>query len=127
MTNEPPPYPGDPGPSNNLPSHGSISPQASHTPEPPLPLTARGTPLEGNTKALWSMILGILSLCWCTGVLLGPAAIILSNLADREIAATGGAQPGKIRSKVGLTLGMIGAVGWVIYLLTVTTSYTYTP
>jgi len=125
MTSEPPPYPGEPGPSSDLPSYRSIPPpQGGYPPETPLPLTAPSSALEGNTKSLWSMILGILSLFWCGGVLLGPAAIVLSNLADKEIAATGGAQTGKIRSRVGLILGMIGAVGWLVYLLISTGSST---
>ncbi|WP_332663632.1 DUF4190 domain-containing protein [Aeromicrobium sp.] len=137
-TNDPPPYPGEPNPSTNnpqnpppLPSYGSTPepppgsypppPPGSYPPPPPggYPPPAPGgygAPPESNKKALWSMITGIISL-FCCGVVLGPVAIVLSNQAKSEIAATGGAQPGAGQAKAGLILGIIGIVGWVIFLL----------
>ena len=128
-TNEPPPYPGEPNPSANdpqspppLPSYGSTQPpEGSYPPPPPggYPPPAPGgygAPLEGNKPALWSMITGIISL-FCCGVILGPVAIVLSSQAKSEIAATGGAQPGAGQAKAGLIMGIIGIVGWVLFII----------
>ncbi len=143
MTNEPPPYPGEPNPSTNEPttpppppSYGSAPqpPGGAYPPPPPgayPPPPAGGypppggyppapggygAPQESNKKALWSMICGIISL-FCCGVILGPVAIVLSNQAKSEIAATGGTQPGLGQAKAGLILGIIGIVGWVFLIL----------
>lgn len=139
-TNEPPPYPGEPNPSTNdpqnppppagePPSYGSAPPPPGAYPPPPAggyppppggyPPPAPGgygAPLESNKKALWSMITGIISL-FCCGVVLGPVAIVLSNQAKSEIAATGGVQSGAGQAKAGFILGIIGIVGWVLFLL----------
>jgi len=125
-TNEPPPYPGEPNPSANNPqpppSYGSTPPpEGSYPPPPPggYPPPAPGgygAPLESNKKALWSMILGILSPL-CCGVILGPVAIVLSNQAKAEIAATGGVQPGAGQAKAGFILGIIGIVIWGLGVL----------
>jgi hypothetical protein len=61
----------------------------------------------GNKKALWSMILGILSL-FCCGVVTGIVAIVLSQQAKQEIRASGGAQTGEGQAQAGLVLGIIG-------------------
>lgn len=62
------------------------------------------------------MITGIISL-FCCGVILGPVAIVLSSQAKSEIAATGGAQPGAGQAKAGLIMGIIGIVGWVLFII----------
>lgn len=67
------------------------------------------------------MILGIVSL-FCCGVVTGPVAIILSTQAKNEIAASGGTQTGAGQAKAGLILGIIGVVGWIIYIAIVATS-----
>jgi hypothetical protein len=61
---------------------------------------------QTNQKALWSMILGILSLV-CCGLLAGIPALILGNSAQKEIAASGGAQSGEGMAKAGVILGWI--------------------
>ena len=61
---------------------------------------------QTNQKALWSMILGILSLV-CCGLLAGIPALILGNSAQKEIAASGGAQSGEGMAKAGIILGWI--------------------
>ncbi|MEI2819181.1 MAG: DUF4190 domain-containing protein [Marmoricola sp.] len=69
-----------------------------------------------NQKALWAMILGILSLC--CGFLLGIPAIILGVIGGKEIAASGGMQQGEGMAKAGLILGVIGTVigiGWLVF------------
>jgi hypothetical protein len=55
---------------------------------------------------MWSMILGILSLV-CCGLLAGIPALILGNSAQKEIAASGGAQSGEGMAKAGVILGWI--------------------
>jgi hypothetical protein len=64
------------------------------------------------------MILGIVSL-FCCGVVTGPIAIVLATQARNEIAASGGTQPGAGQAKAGLILGIIGVVGWIIYIVVV--------
>jgi hypothetical protein len=105
----PPPAGGYPPP----PAGGYPPPPGSYPPPAP---GGYGAPLESNKKALWSMISGIISL-FCCGVVLGPVAIVLSNQAKSEIAATGGTQPGLGQAKAGLILGIIGIVGWVFIIL----------
>jgi len=70
----------------------------------------------GNKKALWSMILGILSL-FCCGVVTGVAAIVLSQQAKQEIAASGGMQSGAGQAQAGFILGIIGVVISVIGII----------
>ena len=121
-TNEPPPEGPPSTPTSGLPSYGSTPPPPGGYPPPPgghQPPPAPGgygAPMENNKKALWSMITGIISL-FCCGVVLGPVAIVLSNQAKAEIAATGGAQPGAGQAKAGFILGIIGIVGWLIVLV----------
>jgi Domain of unknown function (DUF4190) len=71
-----------------------------------------------NTKAVWSLVLGILSL-FCCGVVTGVIAIVLGRMAQNEIAASGGYQGGAGMAKAGFVLGIIGAVlsvlGLVLY------------
>jgi len=71
---------------------------------------------SSNQKALWSMILGIASL-FCCGVITGAAAIILSQQAKREIAASGGMQTGAGQAQAGFILGIIGIALTVIILI----------
>jgi len=72
----------------------------------------------GNKKAMWSMILGILSLV-CCGVITGIAAIVLSQQAKREIAASGGMQTGAGQAQAGFVLGIIGVAITVIGVIAV--------
>ncbi|MGY2875237.1 hypothetical protein ACVW00_002427 [Marmoricola sp. URHA0025 HA25] len=84
---------------------------------PPAPGGYYGQPMpRGNQKALWSMILGILSLI-CCGVITGVVAIVLSQQAKREIAASGGMQTGAGQAQAGFILGIIGIALTVIGLI----------
>ena len=71
---------------------------------------------QTNQKALWSMILGILSLV-CCGLLAGIPALILGNTAQKEIAASGGAQSGEGMAKAGVILGWISIALSVLFLI----------
>ena len=86
---------------------------------PPAPGGYYGQPVPaGNKKAMWSMILGILSLV-CCGVITGIAAIVLSQQAKREIAASGGMQTGAGQAQAGFVLGIIGVAITVIGVIAV--------
>lgn len=79
----------------------------SYTPPPPPPPGAGGYAApQTNQKALWSMILGILSLV-CCGLFAGIPALILGNSAQKEIVASGGMQTGDGMAKAGVILGWI--------------------
>lgn len=67
-----------------------------------------------STKAVWGLVLGIVSILFCyLGVLIGPAAIIVSVMAGREIdARPPGAMSGKGMATAGLVTGIIGTVVW---------------
>lgn len=126
-SNEPPPQ--DPYSSTGgLPSYGSVPPPAGgdYPPPPPGGMPApggHGMPPKQNKKALWSMILGIISPL-CCGIVLGPVAIILSRQAKTEISASGGQQTGDGMATAGLVLGIIGTIAWT--LVTVARIATYT-
>ncbi len=102
-------------------------------PPPPPPGGGYGQPQYGgygqpqgtNKKAMWSMILGIVSLL-CCGLFAGIPAIILSRSAKTEIAATG--QQGGGMATAGLVLGILACVWsviWVILLLTGNGSFSF--
>lgn len=78
-----------------------------------------------NQKALWAMILGILSIA-CCGILAGIPALILGNSAKKEIAASGGAQKGDGMAKAGVILGIVSIVITVLYIIVFTTTDIFT-
>ena len=73
-------------------------------------------------------ILGLLSFCFCFG-LLSIAAIVLGFLARRDIASSGGAKTGGGMAMAGLVMGAIGVVLtlalWIIALATGDWNYSY--
>jgi hypothetical protein len=71
-----------------------------------------------NKKAIWSLVLGILGLV-CCGIFAGIPAIILGNMAKKEIATSG--EGGGGMATAGLVLGIIACVWGVIYLILVAT------
>jgi hypothetical protein len=82
-------------------------------------------PVGTNKKALWSMILGILSIICCT-IFTGIPAIILSRMAQKEIETTGGQGAGM--AKAGLILGIIScafAVLWLILVISGNGSFSF--
>lgn len=72
-----------------------------------------------NQKAIWSLVLGILGLV-CCGFFAGIPALILGNMAKKEIAASGGAETGAGMAQAGFVLGIIaivlGVLGLVLFL-----------
>jgi hypothetical protein len=115
-TNEPWPKSDDPSSTSGLPSYGSQPPPPGGY--PPQAPGGYGAPAQTNKKALWSMILGIVSLV-CCGFFAGIPAIILAMIGKKEIAASNGSQTGGGMATAGLILGII-AIAWsVIYLILV--------
>jgi hypothetical protein len=66
-----------------------------------------------NQKALFSLILGIVSIV-CCGVVAGIPAVILGQMAKNEIRASGGTQTGEGLAQLGFILGIAGSVLWII-------------
>ncbi len=88
------------------------------TPAPPggLPAMAPGAAPRNNDKALWSLVLGLLSIVAC-GFIAGIPAIILGGSAKREIRAAAGAQGGASMATAGIVLGWISvAITGLVFL-----------
>jgi hypothetical protein len=84
---------------------------------------ATGAVVQQNQKALFSLILGILSLI-CCGFVAGIPGAILGNMAKKEIEASGGvqsgagmAQAGFILSLIGTVLSALGILFWILYIV----------
>ncbi len=120
-----PTYPGDDDPKPSAPPAGP--PVYGQEPARPAPPAAPGygqvpppgyghapRPAGSSTKAIWGLVLGIISMVFCyLGVLIGPAAIIVSVLARRDIdARPPGALSGRGMATAGLVTGIIGTVFW---------------
>jgi len=73
-----------------------------------------------NSKAIWSLVLGILGLI-CCGFFTGIPALFLGQSAKKEIAASGGAQSGAGLAQAGFVLGIIAVVLGIIGLILVAT------
>lgn len=84
-------------------------------PPPPPPPQYGGGPVPGavpgtNKKAIWSLVSGIVGLLCCG--LLGIAAIILSQQAKKEIAASG--EGGSGMATAGMVLGVLALIFLVV-------------
>jgi hypothetical protein len=96
----------------------------SNQPPPPPPPGGYGEGQYGggyaqpktNQKALWAMILGIISLI-CCGIVAGIPAIILGNIAKKEIAASGGMQSGGGMAQAGFILGIISIAITILWII----------
>jgi hypothetical protein len=132
----PPPAGGElppPAPSYQPPPPAASPPPAYQPPPPPAGYapppspTPPGAAVAGgpaNSKALISLILGIVSVvlvasCFCGFLALpvGAPALILGWMARNEINASGGAQSGAGVALGGLITGGIGTAIGVIYIL----------
>jgi len=127
----PPPPPQEPDDSGSIPPPPPPPPAPPYGSAPPpygAPQPGYGAPPPGygypgggmavpssNQKALWSMILGIVSL-FCCGVITGIVAIVLAQQAKKEIAASGGMQTGAGQAQAGFVLGIIGVALTVVGL-----------
>ena len=59
-----------------------------------------------SNEAIWSLVLGILSIT-CLGLIAGIPAVILGTTAKRKIAASGGVIRGQGLATAGLVLGWV--------------------
>ncbi|MGD0529722.1 MAG: DUF4190 domain-containing protein [Polyangiaceae bacterium] len=92
-------------------------------PPPPQGWRTGGPPPSTDTKAVVSLVLGILSLvatfCWL-GLPLGVPAIVFGTLAHRDIKRSDGMAGGRGMATAGIVLGSLGSlvfVGWVGFLV----------
>ena len=97
--------------------------------DPPPPPPAYGAPPPGgaaptgnNSKALWSMILGILGLV-CCGIFTGIPAILLALSARKEIERTG--QSGGGMATAGLILGVLSVIWGIVTIILIATGNFY--
>jgi putative exporter of polyketide antibiotics len=82
-----------------------------------------GQPVAGtNQKSIWALVLGILGLV-CCGIFTGIPALILGNMAKKEINQTG--QGGGGMATAGIVLGIIAIVWGVISLILIATGNFY--
>jgi Domain of unknown function (DUF4190) len=85
----------------------------------PFPGGPYGGAPQSNQKALWALIIGIVSIplaCYACLGWVGIVAIVLGNNAKKEIAASGGMQSGAGQAQAGLICGIVGAVLGTIVL-----------
>ncbi|MFN8195028.1 MAG: DUF4190 domain-containing protein [Nocardioidaceae bacterium] len=112
------------------PSDPYGQPQGGYGQQPPsygMPQYGGGAPVPSgtNSKAIWSLVLGILSFV-CCGIITGAVAIFLGRAAQNEIARTG--QAGAGMAKAGFILGIIGFVVsliWIALAATGTLDFNY--
>jgi hypothetical protein len=86
-------------------------PTAAPAPAPPAPPYPQGAynpaqALPTSNEAIWSLVLGILSLT-CLGLIAGIPAVILGNVGKKKILASGGAIRGSGLATAGLVMGWV--------------------
>ncbi|MCD9197588.1 DUF4190 domain-containing protein [Aeromicrobium wangtongii] len=127
---QPPPGHEQPAPppwGQQVPQYGQVPPPAyGQMPpgyaQPPLYGFPAPQYVPTSTKAVFSLVLGIASIVLClVGVLIGPAAIVLSVYASKEIdARPPGTMNGKGMATAGLATGIVGTAIWgLVFLLAV--------
>ena len=77
---------------------------------------------ETNSKAIWSLVGGVLGLTAC-GVIFGILGIIVGKQAQAEIASSGGLQGGENLAKWGIILGWISVVYTIVVSIVVVITY----
>jgi hypothetical protein len=108
MSENAPPPPPPPGGYGGTPPPGGYG-----APPPP---GGYGVPAGTNSKAIWSLVLGILGLL-CCGFFTGIPALILGKMAQNEIDASGRVQGGRGMATAGFVLGIIACVWGVISII----------
>ena len=101
------------------------------TPPPPPPppgqygvAPAYGQPAKTNSKAIWSLVLGILGLV-CCGFFTGIPAIILGKMGQNEVDRSGGAQTGRGMATAGFVIGIIAVAWGIVQGILVATGHYY--
>ena len=72
----------------------------------PAPAYAAAPVAPTSNEAIWSLVLGILSIT-CLGLLAGIPAVILGTIAKRKIGESGGTIRGQGLATAGLVLGWV--------------------
>lgn len=122
MSYPPPPPPPEDEPGDTPPSYpppGYSPPGSGGYGGPPSDYGVYDTP-KSNPKALWALVIGIVSLplaCYACLGWLGAVAIYLGMKAKGEISASGGRQSGLGQAQAGLVLGWVAVVGGTIVLI----------
>jgi hypothetical protein len=107
-------------PISEVPEFAGVFPAASTTP-PPLsqaPISMVPVPAKTSQMAIWSMVIGALSM-FCCQIILGPIAIILGCVALSKIKSTPGqagggfALAGIILGALALILGIVMAIFFI--------------
>lgn len=91
------------------------------TPPPPPPYGSPapgqpGQPAGNNKKAIWALVLGILSIPCCS-IFAGIPAIILGKMAQGEIDGSGGTQSGRGMATAGFVLGIVSIVLFILNII----------
>jgi competence protein ComGC len=74
--------------------------------------------IKNSTLAIWSLVLGILSILTCGfGIFLGVPAIICGHIALGKIKESGGMLAGRGMAIAGLIMGYLGLVLFIVGLL----------
>jgi uncharacterized Tic20 family protein len=108
MSSEQPQDPQDRSPQQQYPQ-GQFSPYPQHQPQQPQQPNTNG-------KAVASMVTGIASLVIpFIGIITGPLAIVFATRARSEVQRT--RQKGDGLAITGLVTGIIGCVGYAIFLI----------
>lgn len=93
-----------------LPDYGSVPPRQPGTP------SASDAVFHQNTRASWSLVLGILGLlglCCTIGGFLGIPAIVFGIIGRSQIEASNGTQTGSGMAIAGIVTGAIAALAAV--------------
>ncbi|MGJ8726518.1 MAG: DUF4190 domain-containing protein [Roseibacillus sp.] len=105
-----------------------VAPAVSQLSQPAPQLIA---PVQQNTMALVSMILGILSIVLCSGLLTGIPAIICGHMARKQFRESPTPQSGEGMATTGLILGYIATVlsilGIIAYVALIVFAVTAAP
>ncbi|WP_394848984.1 DUF4190 domain-containing protein [Pendulispora brunnea] len=122
--NGPPPYTGAAqyGPYPSFPQQQQASyPSYPAHGQPVAPYPYYGAPIPNESKAVTSLVFGVLSIS-CMGILAGIPAVVLGLLARRDIARSGGALGGKGMANAGIVLGAFTSVltvGTILFMVVV--------
>ena len=106
--------------SDNAPPPGGYGPPPGGYASAPPPPPGYGyggygsQPVGNNKKAIWALVLGIVGLL-CCGFFTGIPAVILANMAKKEIPARG--ESGSGLATAGLVLSIIAIVWGVISVI----------
>jgi hypothetical protein len=96
------------GPSNNPSTKGKLMDQP--------PSSSPTTPPQTSKLAIWSLVLGILSLA-CFSILSGIPAIVCGHKARKKIREAGGSLQGAGLALGGLITGYLSVVGLLIMIV----------